>query len=104
MNALIKKEFFDLINKLNQSNKLKNQNIELYFYIGKSGLGVEKLFAAITCDQKILLGEKSQYGTWKPAYLSGFSNLEDCIADVLNVKKHESKLTDLIRSHIFKLE
>lgn len=104
MNSLIKKEYFDLINKLNQSNKLKNQASDVYFYINKTDLFGEKFFAAISSNQKILLIEKNFNGSWRPANLSGFFELEDFLATLLNLPECEENLTDFIKSHIFKLD
>lgn len=105
MNFLIKKEYFDLLNKLNQSNKHKNQNTNIYFYIDEADPNSMKLFAAISAAQKILLCEKVyDAGDWEPLYLSGFSNLEDFLVKILNKKKHETNLTEFIKSHIFKFE
>ena len=64
----------------------------------------EKLFAAISSNQKILLVEKNFNGSWRPMYLSGFSELEDFLATILNLSECETNLTDFIKSHIFKLE
>ncbi len=104
MNSLIKKEYFDLINKLNQSNKRKNQTSDVYFYINTTDPIGEKLFAAISSNQKILLVEKNFNGSWRPLYLSGFFELEDFLATILNLPECETNLTDFIKSHIFKLE
>src|SRR3989344_1413698 len=105
MSDAIKKEYFELVNKLNSSNKIKNQNTEIYFYIDESDLSSAKLFAAISNTQKILLCEKVyDIGDWGPLYLSGFSNLEDFLVKILNKKKHETNLTEFIKSHIFKFE
>lgn len=58
MNDDVKKEYFELVNKLNQSNKVKNQNTEVFFFIESDDSGIEKLFAAISEGQKILLLER----------------------------------------------
>lgn len=104
MNSLIKKEYFDLLNKLNWSNKLKNQGTDIYFYIDETDPKAIKLFAAISKNQKILLIEKSYSGSWKPKCLSGFFNLEEYLVELLSEQKYEADITDLIKSHIFKLE
>lgn len=104
MNSLIKKEYFDLLNKLNRSNKHKNQNTEIYFYIDEADLSTARLFAAISDTQKILLCERKFNDYWESAYLSGFFNLEDFLSVLLNEKKCATNLTDFIKSHIFKFE
>ena len=105
MSSSIKKEYFDLINKLNQSNKRKNQDTDVYFYIDEVDAESAKLFAAISDIQRILLCEKKyNLKSWAPLYLSGFSNLEDFLVTLLSEQKYETKLTDFIKSHIFKLE
>ncbi|MEK6628901.1 MAG: hypothetical protein AABY53_09765 [Bdellovibrionota bacterium] len=104
MDALIKKEYFELINRLNQSNKLKNQTTEIYFYIDEGDLSGAKLYAAISNVQKILLCEKDSAQLWSAVYFSDFTNLEDFIAAILNEhKKYSGTLTDFIKLHIFKL-
>lgn len=100
----VKMEYFNLINKLNLSNKLKNQNTEIYFYVDETDFTVAKLFAAISKGQKILLIEKNSKGYWEPVYLSGFSNLEEFLVKLMNTQKQVGNLTDLIKSHIFKPE
>lgn len=102
MNSLIKKEYFDLINKLNKSNKHRNQNTEVYFYIDETDSETAKLFVAISNEQKILLAEKNYLGTWKAKELSGFFNLEEYLVTFLDRRKSEIDLTYFIKSHIFK--
>lgn len=104
MVSLIKKEYFDLVIKLNSANKLKNENTEIYFYIEITDSGVEKLFATIANLQKILLLEKNIGGHWFPKYLSGVSNFEDFLCEIMNTFNGAEELTNYIKLHIFESE
>lgn len=46
MNSLIKREYFELANKLNQANKIKNQETVIYFYIDEADSESVKLCAS----------------------------------------------------------
>lgn len=100
---IIKHEYFELIKKLNQSNKLKNQETDLYFYIDSGSPDHLKLFAAISESQKILLCEKVKPSVWESGGYSSYPNLEDYITQLLRINFFENDLTTLIVSHIFKL-
>jgi len=100
--GLIKQEYFELIKKLNQGNKLKNQETEVYFYIDSTEAQHLKLFAAISDGQKILLCERLDRDSWVDSGYSGYENLEDCIIKLLQTDGVQNNLTDQIKSHIFK--
>lgn len=100
MHDQIKKEYFELINKLNQSNKIKDLNTEIYFYISHTS----QLFIAVSADQKILLCQKTVNNFWIPAHLSGFDNFEKFVAMLLNSVAPSDNPTKLIKSELFKLE
>lgn len=104
MNSFIKKEYFELLKKLNRTNKQKNLNTDIYFYIDDSDSNFLILFAAISKDQKIILADKMFKKNWIPKYLSGFSDFEEFIVEILNTEKLNDNLTDQLKSHIFKLE
>lgn len=100
----IKQEYFELIKKLNQSNKLKNQATAPYFYIDSSNLIHLKLFAAISDFQKILLCEKINALPWAPTNNTEFADLEEFLSALLNTTTIKGDLTTFIKSHVFKLE
>ena len=100
---IIKHEYFELVKKLNQSNKFKNQETEVYFYIDSINLDHLKLFAAISNDQKIELCHKIKNLKWLASQYSLFLNLEIFIAHLLHKKAEQTDLTNYIKSHIFKL-
>lgn len=104
---IIKYEYLELIKKLNQSNKLKNQKTDLYFYIDSTSTNCLKLFAAIAGSQKILLCEKIKTFPWAPANITDFAELEGFLSELLNNLLNtvavENDLTKLIKLHIFKL-
>lgn len=108
MNFLVKKEYFELLNRLNHANKQMNMNTDVYFYIDRSDPNILKLFAAISKNQKIMLATNKLNKLWEAKYLTGSNNLEEYIAEILNLNTKESSenvnVTDLIKSHIFKLE
>lgn len=64
MNSFIKKEYFELLKKLNRTNKQENLNTDVYFYIDDSDPNLLILFAAISKDHKIILADKifKKYG------------------------------------------
>ncbi len=101
--ALIKHEYFELVIKLNQANKLKNQETDVYFYIDSTNPDHIRLFSAISNDQKILLCYKYKQSKWFESGYSPFQNLEIFIARLLRYKENMPDLTDFIKSHIFKL-
>ncbi len=101
--TLIKQEYFKLIKKLNQCNKLKNQETEVYFYLDSTESESLKLFAAISDTQRILLCNKIGRESWDVAGFSGLVNLEDFIAHLLQTVSTQNDLTNQIKSHIFKL-
>lgn len=99
----IKHEYFELVKKLNQTNKLKNQDTDIRFYIDSVNPSHLKLFAAISDDQKILLCQKPKQSKWLASRYSQFPSLEIYIAQLLYYKEVQTDLTDYIKSHIFKL-
>lgn len=100
---LVKYEYFELVKKLNHTNKLKNQQTDIFFYIDSNNLNHLKLYVAISYSQRILICEKLQRSTWFGSGYSGFSNLEDFIAGLFEFYKPHENLTDYIKSHIFEL-
>lgn len=100
---IIKQEYFELVKKLNNSNKHKNQTTELYFFINSTNSNNLKLYAAISDTQKILLCEKLNSGHWLEAGFSEYPNLENYILHLLRTGDHHDNLTNYIKSHIFKL-
>lgn len=102
--ATIKHEYLELVNKLNQSNKLKNQITDIYFYIDSSNPTHSKLVAAISSDQKIVLCEKIKTRPWAPANNTEFGELEGFLSTLLNSIIFKNDLTTLVKSHVFKLE
>ena len=100
---LIKQEYFELIIKLNQANKHKDQKTDIYFYIDSTKPDHLKLFAAISDSQKILLCHKLVKSKWKESRASHFENLEQFLAQLLRYGETHNNLTNYIRSHIFKL-
>lgn len=100
---IIKHEYFELVKKLNHSNKYKNQETELYFFIDSSKVDHLKLFAAISKSQKILLCHKIKQSRWSESRYSQFQNLEEFIVELLHGRFDNGDLTKYIKSHIFKL-
>lgn len=100
---VIKLEYFELVKKFNQANKLKNQETDVYFYIDSTNPDYLKLFATISDFQKILLCYKINRSKWVESQFSEFPNLEIFIAQLLRYKKSTTDLTKQIKSHIFKL-
>ena len=101
--TLVKYEYFELVKKLNQANKLKNQETDIYFYIDSVNSNHVKLFVAVASSQKILLSEKINGGPWLEAGFSEYPNLEDCLTRLLRINDHHDNLTKYFKSHIFKL-
>lgn len=101
LSNLVKHEYFDLVKKLNEANKLKNLQTDIFFYIDSSNLNHLKLYAAISYSQRILLCEKPRKSTWFGSGYSGFSNLENFIADLLEFFTPNENLTTYVKSHIF---
>lgn len=101
---VIKQEYFELLKKLNQSNKHKNQVTDVYFYIDSTNLIHLKLYAAISEYQKLLLCEKIKVLPWAQANITDFVELEQFLCNLLNTIKINCDLTGLIKSHIFKFE
>ena len=106
MNILVKKEYIELLNRLNHANKQMNMNTDVFFYIDRSDPNILKLFAAISKDQKIILATKKLNKLWEAKYLIGLSSLEEYIVDILNlnIQENSEEVTDLIKSQIFKFE
>ncbi|MEK6627677.1 MAG: hypothetical protein AABY53_03550 [Bdellovibrionota bacterium] len=100
---IIKYEYFELVKKLNQSNKLKNQETDLYFYIDSADADHLKLFAAISASQKILLCHKNHGSNWTESGFSKYPNLESHIAELLRKSNAWEDLTNYIKSHVFEL-
>ena len=101
---IIKYEYFELIRKLNQTNKLKNQQTDICFYIDSANPDHLKLFAAVSENQKILLCEKIKLLPWTQASITELTELEEFLSYLLNTEIIENGLTFLIKSHIFKSE
>ncbi|MEK6629061.1 MAG: hypothetical protein AABY53_10585 [Bdellovibrionota bacterium] len=99
----VKQEYFKLVKKLNHSNKLKNQKTDLFFYIDLTNPSHLKLYAAISDSQKILLCKKSDGTVWTETGFSEYPNLEDFIAQLLQIDDKHKNLTEYFKSHIFKL-
>ena len=99
----IKQEYFELIKKLNQSNKHKNQVTNVYFYIVSTNTNHLKLFAAISDSQKIMLCHKIGKSKWRESQFSQYPNLEEFIAYLLPDCSDRDNLTKYLKSHIFKL-
>lgn len=100
---VIKHEYFGLVKKLNQTNRHKNQETEIYFYIDSTNSNHLKFFAAISATQKILLCQKNDWSNWSESGFSEYPNLERFINRLLRTSDNESNLTNYIKSHIFKL-
>ena len=100
---VVKSEYFELVKKLNQSNKQKNKETELYFYIDLSDPRYLKFFAAVSNFQKIQLCHKPHKIYWVNSGFSEFTELENYIAQLLRINDKAPDLTAYIKSHIFKL-
>ncbi|MEK6627675.1 MAG: hypothetical protein AABY53_03540 [Bdellovibrionota bacterium] len=100
---IIKQKYFELVTKLNQSNKFKNQETDLYFFIDSTRPNYLKLYAAISDNQKIVLCYKYKQSQWLASQYSQFPSLEIFIARLLLFKEAQPDLTNHIKSHVFKL-
>ena len=103
LSRTVKREYFELVKKLNQTNKLKNQETDIFFYIDSTEVDHLKLFAAISVSQKILLCERPYKLAWVEAGFSGYANLEAYLAQLIQIHDGKSNITNHIKSHIFKL-
>ena len=97
MNESIKQDYFKLLRDLNKSNKIKNENTELYFIIEDN-----KLFAALSKDQKLLLCNRKGKEWW-PSNHNLYADLEEHIADFLNKTSGITDLTSELKLSIFQI-
>lgn len=72
----VKTEYFELLRRLNKSNKTSNEKTKLSFTIDDTNANYLKLYATLSTDQKILLCQKVKETNWRPAQFSGLDNLE----------------------------
>ena len=100
----IKNEYLELVQRLNRSNKSRNQLTALYFHLDSTDPDHLKLFAAVSIHQKLLLCEKKEGGLWVPVETTSLFELVEFLTSLLNKVKDTSNITTLIKSNIFKSE
>ena len=96
----VKTEYFELLRRLNKSNKAKNTTTKLDFMIDQNDELEPKLYATISKNQKILLCIKEHY-EWRPAKYSGLDHLEQFICNQLRYALN-ANLTDFVLRNLFK--
>ena len=96
----VKTEYFELLRRLNKSNKAKNTTTKLDFIIDQNDEQGSKLCASISKNQKILLCIKDGH-EWNPAKFSGLDHLEQFISNQLKYVR-DVNITDLILRNLFK--
>ncbi len=97
----VKIEYFELIRRLNKSNKTSNEETTLSLTIDNTNANYLKLYAILSTDQKILLCQKTNETNWRPAHFSGLDQLEKFVCSQLNYITENSDI-DLILRNLFK--
>ncbi len=97
MSEAIKQDYFKLLRDLNKSNKTKNENTKLYFIIEEN-----KLFAALSKDQKLLLCSVKNR-QWRPSDYSLYPDLEEHLSNFLNKELNITDLTTELKLSIFQM-
>ncbi len=97
MSEAIKQDYFKLLRDLNKSNKTKNETTELYFIIEEN-----KLFAALSEDQKLLLCTRKG-NRWWPSNHRLYPDLEEHLSNFLNKGLNITNLTTELKLSIFQM-
>lgn len=95
-----KKQYFELINLLNKSNKTKNETTEFVFFIEN-----DQLYFGQPGRQKIIIATCGELLNWRPAGATNFFELERLISNFINVKlKNLDQVNLLIIKSLFNLD
>lgn len=92
------KEYIQLRNLLNRSNKLSNERSELSFEIIEYKPFEYRLFAILESDQeahKLALAERNRQKIWERTGFTKFKNLEDFCALSLNNYEYLENKSDM---------
>lgn len=100
-NSLIKNEYRAMINKLNLSNRQRNERTQEYFFIDSADSEL-KLFSAVSQSQKLLLCVANKRKMWFAAN-DEFQDLAKFLAWTMRHYNGQDDLTHFIKSHVFKL-
>ncbi len=101
---IIQKEYFELVVKLNRSNKLKNEKSNLRFKIIEPEAEQDShLYAVLSGDKKIAISIKKLTTFWKTTGFSGQYELEKFVTQILNENLQVGKkdYTELILEKLF---
>ncbi len=104
---IIQNEYFELVVKLNRSNKLRNEKSSLSFKIIESKVEQDKhLYAVLAGGHKIALSKKRLTNFWIGTGFSGHFELEKFLTKLLNEKsiRYEGDYTELILERLFPKE
>lgn len=99
----IKKQYFDLVNLLNSSNKIKNEKTSIKFYLDKESTS---LVATVNGYSKLTLCTLGSNKTrWFASKNTKYYELEKYLAKCINIntKTEPELLTKYLLSCIFKL-
>lgn len=104
---IIQKEYFELIIKLNKSNKIKNEKTKLGFQVIRSEAEqVAYLHAVLTVGGRVCLGLQKINKSWAQTGYSGFNDFEEYVIKILNENSfhQEGDYTELILEKLFPKE
>ena len=92
-----KNSYFELVNRLNQSNKVKNQITEPQFFIIEN-----RLYLGLSLSQKLVICSRLNR-CWYASQITGFDLFEQKIARLMNNSGNDQNNLDIqIKKLLFK--
>ncbi len=93
-----KRQYFELINLLNKSNKTKNEVTDFEFFIENN-----RLYFGQKNRQRLIIANRVSGALWREACIIEQSELEEFIVLLLNKKiQNVDSINNLIKSSLFK--